>query len=254
MIAQLQPSITNPQLEVEPLNSNPVSENPSGRTYAQALSADRPGPTKPNLKPSPTSSNYERKFNIVVHGINEATKGSNRYARTLHDNSEVAAIISGIDSDITSNSIRDCIRLGRYTEDKTRPLFVKLTRVNNVASILSNRRAMPQPSDIRIQPDLNPHDRKILAILLKTRWQLIHSGVDSKKIKIKGNTIMVNGALHGTTDGQIFTKAIPDDDLSDNDSPLNGIETTQPDHLTDVPSDHIPRAPSPSSNIRPNQV
>ncbi len=77
--------------------------------------------------------------------------------------SEVEAILSSFDSEMTGNSIRDCIRLGRYTEVKTRRLLVKLNRVNvnrvnDVASILSSRKATAQPGDIRIQPDPNTHD------------------------------------------------------------------------------------------------
>ncbi len=67
MTAQLQPHIVSPQPEDELPNLNPTSEN---QTYAQALSANRQGSTKPNLKPLSTS-NYERKYNIIVHGVIE---------------------------------------------------------------------------------------------------------------------------------------------------------------------------------------
>lgn len=77
---------------------------------------------------------------------------------------------------------------------KHRPILVRLTSSNDVSSITSNCPALAKLDNITIQPDLSPYDRKILSILLRKKKDFKEEGVDRKEIKIKGNSILVNGS------------------------------------------------------------
>ncbi len=116
----------------------------------------------PNLKPAHTSipiksqSNIpnDRKFNIIIFGMDEQTKGVPKHKRVLNDHSDASTILSTADP---STSIRDCFRFGPYKSDRKRPVLVKLTRSCDTTSILSKRNNL----GISIKPDLSPEERKI---------------------------------------------------------------------------------------------
>ena len=62
-----------------------------------------------HLKLSP-----DKKFNIVLYGVDECAPGMSRSARQESDLSTVAAVLSSLDSSISSQSITDCLRLGKF--------------------------------------------------------------------------------------------------------------------------------------------
>ena len=88
--------------------------------------------------PDKPHNNPERKFNIVIYGVNECPEGSSGLARISMDTKESTAIIQKVNAAIPSNSVRDCVRLGRYDKKKHRPILVKLTRTYEVTSILDS--------------------------------------------------------------------------------------------------------------------
>ncbi len=160
---------------------------------------------------------YERKFNVVIHGIRESNEGTPRLIREKHDNDIVLSTLSKIDSTITPHCIRDCTRLGKYNDSRNRPILIRLNSLSSVTSVLSNKKALAKLDQLSIQPDLSPEDRKKLSFLLKERRKLIESGIQRKDIKIRGSDLIVNGIKHGSTNGVEFKLA--------NDDPL----TNHPD-------------------------
>ena len=79
---------------------------------------------------SSISGERDRKYNVVVFGVQEMPSGSPRLARAKHDFSELSAVFSGLERDTehTSSISRDCHRLGKYIKGKSssRPLLVTL--------------------------------------------------------------------------------------------------------------------------------
>jgi hypothetical protein len=143
------------------------------------------------------SPTHERKYNLIIYGIPECTQGTPRHERLVKDCEEVTSVLSSVNTNITTNSIRDCYRLGKYLSDRTRPLMAKLSRTSDVNSIFSQRSKLAQFPGIYIKPDMTHQERTCHRILLKERWNLINSGVDKKTIKIKGSSLFVNNCKHG---------------------------------------------------------
>ena len=72
----------------------------------------------------------EEKFTIMLYGVDECAPGMSRSARQESDLSTVAAVLSLLDSSIQSQSIRDCLRLGKFSsESRPRPILVKFIRI-----------------------------------------------------------------------------------------------------------------------------
>ena len=88
--------------------------------------------------------------------------------------------------------------LGRYkeTNDRPRPVLIKMNRSIDVINILAARKNLP--SHLAIKPDLSPKDRLIDSTLMKERWSLIQSGQDKKDIKIQGTKLYLKGNVYGS--------------------------------------------------------
>ena len=140
----------------------------------------------------------DRKFNVVIYGINECDKRTNRSERQSQDLHNVTKIVTEGDNTINPLSIRDLLRLGKYREqaNKPRPILLRLTRTIDV-SILLSKAAKSLPKGIRIKPDMTREERHIESLLLKERWSLIQSGLDRRAIRIRSDKIFVNNKLHG---------------------------------------------------------
>ena len=186
-------------------------------------------------------SDSDRKFNIVVFGVSELPGGSSRFLRNNHDFQEVSSILSNLElGPNQSSSIRDCRRLGKYVSDslRPRPLLVQLNSTADVYKVLSKRHNVS--SSVSIKPDLSPANRKIEALLLKERWQLIESGVDRRSIKIRGSNIYVNNQLHGKVVDFILSLV--------SNSEVSPINSVSPTSLT-TPIDSVtPSQVQPSNN------
>ncbi len=145
-----------------------------------------------------------KKFSIVVYGIKECPEGSSRLFRCNNDVKEVADTIHKIDPALSSQSVCDCTRLGRYSTEKTRPILAKLSKSYEVANILANRRKLSESPGISIKPFFSKKERTAESVLLKERWKLIDSGTNRSCIKIQGKKLLVKNSVYGSVEGTKF--------------------------------------------------
>ena len=83
----------------------------------------------------------------------------------------------------------------------------KFVRTADVSRILSKKASLSHR--ISIKPDLSPEERLWEAALLKERWNLIQGGTDRKLIKIRNNSILVSGKVHGRVVNSVFQISAP---------------------------------------------
>ena len=130
-------------------------------------------------------------------------------------------IITKLNPEINSQSIRDCLRLGKFKQSsRPRPILLKLNRSIDVSTILAKRDQTP-PGFV-IKPDLSLQERQSNSLLLSERWRLMQAGTDKKNIKIKSPTIYLNGKKYAwvlnnslqycgsTSPSEIVSKKVPD--------------------------------------------
>ena len=100
------------------------------------------------------------------------------------DFNEITTLITCLDSQSESSTVRDHLRSGKFDPKSKRPrrILVKLTRTSEVPSILSKSGNVRDP--LHIEPDLSPQDRRIKAALMKERWKLLQSGMNRKDVKV----------------------------------------------------------------------
>ena len=110
---------------------------------------------------------------------------------------------------IQKHSIKDCFRLGKFNRAsrRPRPILVKFVRTADVSRILSKKASLSHRFSIK--PDLSPEERLWEAALLKERWNLIQGGMDRKLIKIRNNSILVSGKVHGRVVNSVFQISAP---------------------------------------------
>lgn len=170
---------------------------------------------------SPTDSHchfsaYECKFNLVLYGVDESSKGTPRHERMAHDCDRAFSILSAVlkeDDAFTVNSIRDCSRLGKYSPAKTRPLLVRLQRSRDVSSILQKvSQADSTRGTVSIKRYMSPAEKKVESILLQVRLKLVKSaaGMDKKDLKIKGNELLYNSSPIGRVENGKFIITVSD--------------------------------------------
>ena len=196
---------------LESLQSQNMLTQPSHLTTVTNVSQTPPpksddGQTIPR---SNTVLNDGRKYNIILYGLKECEKGTKRPIRMKEELEQVTQILTATEKSVGPQSIRDCFRLGKYSESskRPRPVLVKLSRSYDVSSILSNRQFLPK--DLTIKPDLPPAERAVESLLMKERWQLIQSGQNKKDIKIYGNKLLLKGNLYGTVANSEFVRISP---------------------------------------------
>uniref|UniRef100_A0A1X7THX7 Uncharacterized protein n=1 Tax=Amphimedon queenslandica TaxID=400682 RepID=A0A1X7THX7_AMPQE len=111
------------------------------------------------VPPSPPPQS--RRFNIVLSGIDEHPPGTPRSVRLSRDVASISSVLDKLVNFLSDQSIRDCIRLGKFTTTGSRPILVILNRVSDVSKILSNKHKLSDCSPgILIRPDLSPSQRK----------------------------------------------------------------------------------------------
>ena len=134
--------------------------------------------------------------------------GVRRHVRMSNDTKSASETIQEVCPDITWQAIRDCVRLGSYTEGCNRPLLVKLNRSCDTLSILANRHKLLLSSTpvVFIKPHQSPHERSTEATLLCQRKLLIESGTDKKGIRIHGrsNCIFMKKKKYGSAFASTF--------------------------------------------------
>ena len=192
--------ISSNQDDNSSIDSPPVSRQNRVHNHHMPTSASpRSAPSKPP-KPSLQRTRADRKFNLVVYGVREQPKGSQRHIRSAQDEETITLILSCVHSPITEYSVSDCFRLGKYSENWCRPVLTTLSRSNDVISVLANRLHLSHSSQyphLSIKPDLTPEARKVESILLKQRRELITSGTNPRDIKIRRDTLLINSRKHG---------------------------------------------------------
>ena len=179
-----------------------VTDNDTTLTPSYASVAQAKRSSRANIASSAAvfHNQSDRKFNVVLYGISENPKGTKKSLRQIRDFESVSSIVNAVDSDISGHSIRDCTRLGKFSESHTRPrpILVKLNCKRDVISILTNRTKLA--TGIFVKPDMSLQERKVEALILKERRSLINSGTDSKHIKIRGNSLFVRNNVFGSVD------------------------------------------------------
>ncbi len=257
-ITNLESTIQDLRGVIDNLTQNakkPVTQEPTVNWSSYAEVVQSTLPTNHLSLPTLPSNPGDRKYNIVVYGIQECAKGSSRHIRLSEDTGAVVSLVEKVDDSIPAQSIRDCVRLGKYDEKRHRPILVKLSRTCEVSSILAGRKNLRGSPGFSIKPDMTKAEREIEATLLKKRWELIESGIERKDIKIKGNTICVKDKKYGSVLNSVYkpitTQVIPivlvDDQAESTSVPTEAShsdshkEITQPN--TSVHVDSRPGAP-----------
>ena len=174
------------------------------RSYASVISSAAHDPTTDsgsNMQNRQAATatqvpNPDRKYNVVVYGVEECPQGTPKHARLQSDLKHVVSVMSKVDNTICLESIKDCYRLGKFKPNQSlpRPVLVKFIRISDVSSILSKKGDFSQPFSVK--PDLSPEERHRDSLLLKARWSLIQAGTDRSQIKIRGSRLYVNKKLY----------------------------------------------------------
>ena len=104
--------------------------------------------------------------------------------------------------------VKDCIRLGKYTDtlSRPRPLLVKLNCASIAVEILKNHSTLPPSSNVFIKPHLSPSERLTESLLLKERRSLLDTGVNRKSIRLRGHKLYIGERLHGQVLDGVFVK------------------------------------------------
>ena len=194
----------------------------SKRSYANALSSSLQN----------KASNPDRKFCVVVYGLNENPKGTPKHCRISNNVKSASELIQPLCPELTEQSIRDCSRLGKYTSDRNRPLLIQLFRSCDASSILLNRRTLVQTPKVFIKPYMSHKERTTESTLLRERRSLINSGIERSSIRLHGNTLYINKKKYGYANESIFNLCQP-----------NNINSTI------VQQDTQPEQPSPTLTL-----
>ena len=141
------------------------------------------------------NNHLDRKYNVIVYGVNECPKGTTKHARLESDLNGAVTVLSKLDNHIQKKSIKDVYRLGKFNPVAIhpRPLLVQFIRATDVVSVLSKKGSLSRP--LFIKPDLSPQERQRDSILLKERWSLVQTGIPRHDIKIRGPCLYVKGKL-----------------------------------------------------------
>ena len=148
-----------------------VSTCCQGRSSVKSSSPGNTSPSKPVID-SETCYNcfgIDRKFNVVVF----------RHKRQMSDFDRFASILSSLKCSVNRQSIRDIVRLGKYSPSSTRPIKVVL---NSTADVSDNYHEEP----IVIESDLSSERHKLEAALYVEKKRLVDSGVSIGDVRFKG--------------------------------------------------------------------
>ena len=186
--------VGNPGVQINTVNQPSVATADMPTTHIAKLS---------RFANSHTSA--DRKFNVVVSGIPECRAGLSPRQRWISDVNQISALFSKSSLAIQSSSILDCHRLGKFSPTQTRPrqILVHFNSCTVVMNILSNRSSF---SPYLVKPDLSPEECATDRILMKQRWELLQSGTAKSSIKVKKNSLFVDGSLHGQVKDSTYIK------------------------------------------------
>ena len=182
---------------------------PTDHPLAQAYGEDcTDRAASSNSKSAISATANERKFNLVLYGVDECSKGTRRHERAKKDGKAALKKLRVILTSLEDYSIRDCIRIGKYSPNGTRPrpLLVKFHRACDVSTILYelSQGGLPaELSGIAIKHHMTPSEVKSNSILLRKRLELSQEREDKQRLKIRGNKLLQDSQLLGeVVDGE----------------------------------------------------
>ena len=232
-IQELKEAVKKLTSELSLLKSSSTTESPTNPPSHQNSSESESINTQ--KKAASTSVQFpDRKYNVVVYGIQECPSGTSKSERNKQDVDQVLPVLSKLDADIQSFSIRDCLRLGKYKahSQRPRPLLIKLNRAMDVSSILSKRSDLPD--GITVEPDMSIQEQLTERLLMKERWTLIQSGVNKKDIKIKSSVLYLRGKKHAeVSNSALIRLSSPTSHSSMDTSTTEGQISTSSSNTTD---------------------
>ena len=225
---------------VDQATANNAPSNHVQRSYADTLKS-----TIASVSKELTSANNqsERKFNVVLYGVDESPEGTRKHVRVTHDHDSVVEVVQTLDSSLDQQSIRDCFRIGKYSKEKSRPILIKLARVQSVTSILSNLKKLsedPKHRKISIKRDMSKQERQNERLLLKERYQLIEAGTSRKDLRIRGNKLLVKNEVYGSVVENKFVRA-------------SSLSSDALHSVTDHQALYSSNTPSVSTSLSPSQ-
>lgn len=181
-----------------------ASENVSVPQFSPAMVTQS---SPPSVLAPPHSSRSvpksDSKYNLIFFGISECAKVTKYHDRVRSDHASISTLLQSVpgNDNLTSISVRDCIRLGKYQEQAQypRPILVKFNSFKDVSGVLSVRARLvsAQGSPISVKRDLPKGERLLESMLLKERRNLINEGVERNVIKIKGNKLYARTQVVG---------------------------------------------------------
>ena len=92
-----------------------------------------------------------------------------RTVRFTNDSSKVTSLFNSLDCSVSYRSICDCVRLGKFSTDNTRPRPIKVTLNRSVDTHKILAKSSKCSKTVFIKPDRSLAQRKIEALLLKER-------------------------------------------------------------------------------------
>jgi len=101
---------------------------------------------------SSATVDHLRQYNTVFYGLPECNTGIHRAKLDLD---RVADVCSKINCDVPRNAIRDCIRIGKYVPNSSKPRPISTVHVANLFSKKGN-----YPSGIVLKHDLSYTERQ----------------------------------------------------------------------------------------------
>ena len=219
----------------------PEVSSAAGQSAAQVASGRR------------KSDDAQRRYNLIFTNIPEAPDGTKFKERLISDHNSVSSICQSIENPVSSASIKDCYRLGKYDKDRIRPrpLLVKFNSSANTTMILESksRLRLKDGKPISVKRDIPTDQRSIMQLLLKERRHLIDAGVNRKLIRIYRDKLFINSKIAGYVQDNSFF-SISRNSPKDTTEPNPTLPVTTPPQVSNS-NDNIPNSPH-ASNSTPH--
>lgn len=127
-----------------------------------------------------------RRCNLVIFGINEQSSNVSKVDRNSVDKNDVARIFSYISNTVPTDEIQ-CLRLGRFTPENTRPRPIKVTlrNENDVHEILVKSKKLRESDNFKyvyINQDRTPRE---MDYFRKIKEELVERRQKGENVKIK---------------------------------------------------------------------
>ena len=220
-IASLKAEVVSLTKKVDDIFRQLSGTSPTETESEPEVANMKPSQIPPNKASSSNrTSNIDKKFTLVVYGVKESPEGTPRQKRIANDYENCSQIFHKVSPQVSESSIADCVRLGKFSASKNRPVLVKFARSYDVNVILSNRSKVSALEGISIKPHMSIAERRTESILLKERRALINAGHTGRQIRIKSNKLYLNSSLYGQIVNDEFIKyTTPDNNSVSHDAP-----------------------------------